>query len=150
LAQGEYISPERLENIYVIHPAILTLFVHGDSTQTVLVAIAGVDPEPFAAWASNAIGRPISVSEIESIYKDSEIIKALIKDLARIADRKKLQGFEKIKGIHLATEPFTVENDLLTPTLKLKRADAAKAFRKQINELYKTIDEQNGKFQAKL
>ena len=32
-----------------------------------------------------------------------------------------LQGFEKVRGIILEAEPFSVENNLLTPTLKLKR-----------------------------
>lgn len=73
-----------------------------------------------------------------------------MKDLDHIAERKKLQGFERIKGIMLATEPFTVENDLLTPTLKLKRSEAAKALRKEIDQLYKAINESSGKVKAKL
>jgi long-chain acyl-CoA synthetase len=140
LAQGEYVSPERLENLYAVHPAIATIFIHGDSEQTAVIAIAGADPEPFAAWATKTLRRPIPVSEIESIYKDATIKKTLLKDLERIAHKQKLQGFERIKGIHIATEPFTVENDLLTPTLKLKRADAAKAFRKEINLLYQEVN----------
>ena len=150
MAQGEYISPERLENVYIAHPGIATIFVHGDSTQTQLVAIAGVDPELFAAWASKVVRRPVAVSEIQTLYKDPAITKQLLKDLDHIAERKKLQGFEKIKAIHLATEPFTVENDLLTPTMKLKRADAAKAFRKEIDELYKRVNEKSRKVSAKL
>ena len=150
MAQGEYISPERLENLYIVHPGIATIFVHGDSTQTQLIAIIGVDPEPFAAWASKVVRRPIAVSEIQTVYQDPLIIKQMMKDLDRIAERKKLQGFEKIKGIHLATEPFTMENDLLTPTMKLKRADAAKAFRREIDELYKRVNAKSGKVSAKL
>ena len=150
MAQGEYISPERLENLYIAHPAIATILVHGDSTQTQLIAIVGVDPEPFAAWASKVVRRPIAVSEIETVYQNPAIIKQLLKDLDHIAERKKLQGFEKIKAIYLATEPFTVENDLLTPTLKLKRTEASKAFRKEIVELYKRVNEKIGKVQAKL
>jgi long-chain acyl-CoA synthetase len=150
LAQGEYISPERLENFYITHPGIGTLFIHGDSTETTLVAIIGVDPEPFAGWASKVLRRPITVSEIESVYKDPSILKALTKDLNRIAEERKLQGFERIKAIHLATEPFTVENELLTPTLKLKRADAAKAFRKEIDSLYQGIKEKNVQVKSKL
>jgi long-chain acyl-CoA synthetase len=150
LAQGEYISPERLENLYSQHPAIGTIFIHGDSTQTSLVALAGTDPEPFAAWASKVLRRPISPTEIDSVYDDPTIIKQLMKDLDHIAERKKLQGFEKIKGIILATEPFTVENDLLTPTLKLKRSEAVKAFRKEIDSLYKGVNESSGTFKAKL
>jgi len=61
-----------------------------------------------------------------------------------------LQGFEKLKAVYIATEPFTVENDLLTPTLKLKRSEAAKAFRNEIDELYKGITDEPGKFKAKL
>jgi long-chain acyl-CoA synthetase len=150
LAQGEYISPERLENLYIVHPAIATIFVHGDSTQTQLIAIIGVDPEPFAGWASKVVRRPIAISDIQTVYQDPAIIKQLLKELDHIAERKKLQGFEKIKGIYLATDPFTVENELLTPTMKLKRADAAKAFRREIDELYKRGNEKNGKVSAKL
>jgi len=139
LAQGEYISPERLENIYITHPAIGTIFVHGDSTQTSLVGIIGIDPEPYAVWASKVLGRPISPSDFESTFNDPQILKALQKDLDHIANRKKLQGFEKLKAITLAAEPFTVENELLTPTLKLKRAEAVKAFRKEIDAMYAKI-----------
>jgi long-chain acyl-CoA synthetase len=150
LAQGEYISPERLENLYNQHPAIGAIFIHGDSTQTCIVAIVGTDPEPFAAWASKVLRRPISPAEIESVYKNPTIVKQLMKDLDHIAERKKLQGFEKIKGILLATEPFTVENDLLTPTLKLKRSEAVKVFRKEIDLLYEEVNKSSGKVKAKL
>lgn len=140
MAQGEYISPERLENIYGALTGVGTIFIHGDSTQTNIIAIVGADPEPFAAYASKILHRPITASELESVYNDLALRKALLKDFDRLAQRKKLQGFEKIKGVHLATEPFTVENELLTPTLKLKRADAARAFRNEIDRLYEEIN----------
>jgi long-chain acyl-CoA synthetase len=57
-----------------------------------------------------------------------------------LAQKKKLQGFERIKGIYLASDPFTVENALLTPTMKLKRPEAAKAFRKEIDMLYEQVN----------
>jgi len=139
LAQGEYVSPERLENVYIGHPGIGTIFVHGDSTETALVAVIGPDPEPFAAWATKVLRRPISVAEISSVFEDPKIKKTMLKDLEKIAETRKLLGFERIKAIHIASDPFTVENELLTPTLKLKRSDAAKAFRQHIDEMYKVI-----------
>jgi len=146
LAQGEYISPERLEGLYAEHPAIATMFIHGDSTQTSLVAIIGTDPEPFCNWASKVLRRTIPLSEISSVYNDPAIRKQLLKDLDRTAQKKKLQGFERIKAVHIASDPFTVENELLTPTMKLKRSEAAKEFRKEIDLLY---EELNAKPQVK-
>lgn len=45
--------------------------------------------------------------------------------------------FERINNdLHISFEPFTMENELLTPTLKTKRNVAAKVYRKEIDALY--------------
>ena len=49
-------------------------------------------------------------------------------------------SFLQVAAIHLTPEPFAVENDLLTPTFKLKRPQAKKAFLKAIELMYKTLD----------
>lgn len=46
------------------------------------------------------------------------------------------KGFEIIKKVYLSKEALTVDNDLVTPTLKIKRHNAKKYFQKQINEMY--------------
>ena len=46
---------------------------------------------------------------------------AIYQDLLKLASDNKLNSLEKPKQITLLNDPFTVENDLLTPTLKLKR-----------------------------
>lgn len=45
----------------------------------------------------------------------------------------------QVKGIYLYTELFSVENGLLTPTMKAKRPELRNYFRSQIDELYSTI-----------
>jgi len=52
----------------------------------------------------------------------------------------KLQGFEQVAAVHLCSEPFSVENGLLTPTFKLKRPQAKEAFRSVIDGLYAGIN----------
>jgi long-chain acyl-CoA synthetase len=47
-----------------------------------------------------------------------------------------LTSLEKIKKVILTSTPFTVENDLITPTFKIKRAAAKKFFAPQIEKLY--------------
>ena len=46
-------------------------------------------------------------------------------------------GFEIPSAVHLTETQFSVDNDLLTPTFKLKRNEAKKFFKDQIKELYK-------------
>ncbi|MBA4141822.1 MAG: long-chain fatty acid--CoA ligase [Nitrosospira sp.] len=54
-----------------------------------------------------------------------------------------LRGFPKyarIRSVHLALEPWTVENGLLTPTMKLKRPEMEKCFADEITRLYNKHD----------
>ncbi|PWY86334.1 acetyl-CoA synthetase-like protein [Aspergillus sclerotioniger CBS 115572] len=140
LAQGEYISPERLEGVYMSEMGYFAQgYVHGDSVQTFLVAIFGVQPDTFAAFASKVLGRTIDATDIEgigSILDDTKIRKAVLKDLDRVAKKHKLAGYEKVKNCALMIDPFTIENNLLTPTLKLKRPPTTKKYRQLLDELY--------------
>ena len=47
LSQGEYVSPEKVENIYVEFPYFGEVFVHGDSLSDYCVGIFVIDPVPF-------------------------------------------------------------------------------------------------------
>jgi long-chain acyl-CoA synthetase len=62
--------------------------------------------------------------------------KAILIDVNRLAAENKLSGLEKIKKIHLIVDPFTIENDILTPKMSLKRHIARKVFEQQIKALY--------------
>ena len=51
LAQGEYIAPEKLENVYVKSPYLAQIFVHGDSLKTFIVSIITLDEAICKQWA---------------------------------------------------------------------------------------------------
>ena len=120
LAQGEYISPERLEGVYLSELGYFAQgYIHGDSLQTYLVAIFGVQPDTFAPFASKVLGRSIDPTDIEaikSVVNDDKLRKAVLRDLERVAKKHKLAGYERIKNCSLMVDPFTIENNLLTPT----------------------------------
>jgi hypothetical protein len=42
----------------------------------------------------------------------------------------------QVACLHLAPEPFTVENNMLTPTFKLKRPQAKAAYQQQLDDMY--------------
>ena len=140
LAQGEYIAPERIEGVYLSALNYLAqAYVHGDSVQTFLVAIFGVQPDLFAPFASKILGKPIAGTDMDAIRaacKEEKVKQAVLKDLDRVGRRKKFAGYERVRNCVLELEPFSIENELLTPTLKLKRPAAVKRYRAVLDGLY--------------
>lgn len=154
LAQGEYVSPERIEGVYLSACNYLAQgFVHGDSLQTSLIAIFGVQPDIFAPRASKILGKEISPTDIQAIKeacKEEKVKADIMKDLDRVGRKNKFTGYERVKNIHLAVEPFTIDNETLTPTLKLKRPVAAKMYRSLLDQLYAEVNEAENRPKAKL
>ncbi|KAM6951295.1 long-chain-fatty-acid--CoA ligase 5 [Aplochiton taeniatus] len=135
LAQGEYIAPEKIENVYIRSEPVAQLFVHGDSLQASLIAIVVPDPEVLPGFARK-LG---AEGSIEELCKKQEIKKAILTDLIRLGKEAGLKSFEQVKDLHLHPEQFTIENGLLTPTLKAKRAELRTLFQPQIDNLYANI-----------
>ncbi|KAG9347009.1 hypothetical protein JZ751_005936 [Albula glossodonta] len=135
LAQGEYIAPEKIENIYIRSDPVAQAFVHGDSLQACLVAIIVPDPDFLPAWAKK---RGLEGS-YEELCKNQDLKKAILEDILKLGKDAGLKSFEQVKGITLHNEMFSVQNGLLTPTLKAKRAELRNYFREQIDELYSKI-----------
>ena len=140
LSQGEYIAAEYLESVYVQNDLIKQIFVYGDSLQDYLVAVIVPDPEEFEKWA-------ISVELEEMPYEkgvQSEKFKEAI--FGAIEAQKKessLNGFEVVKRFHITTEEFTITDNLLTPTFKVKRENALKKYIDEIKEMYDGAKLQN-------
>ncbi|MBN3297188.1 ACSL5 ligase, partial [Amia calva] len=135
LAQGEYIAPEKIENIYVRSGPVAQVFVHGDSLQSSLIGIVVPDPEVLPDFAAK-LGIK---GTYEELCKKQEIKKAILSDMVKLGKEAGLKSFEQVKDLYLHPDQFTIENGLLTPTLKAKRAELNKFFKDQINSLYTSI-----------
>ncbi|MEY6333235.1 hypothetical protein WJF42_23505, partial [Salmonella enterica subsp. enterica serovar Corvallis] len=137
LAQGEYIAPEKIENIYTRSDAVVQAFVHGDSLQACLVAVVVPDPDFLCSWAKRTLGLQGSYEEL---CGKAEVKAAILEDMLRLGKEGGLKSFEQVKAIHVHTEMFSIENCLLTPTMKAKRNEMRQYFRSQIDELYAGIN----------
>ncbi len=104
---GDNISPSKVENILCLNENIKQSFVYGDK-KNYLVAL---------------------------IVSEKEITKEKIK-LAIENTNKSLTLIEKIKKFVIINEEFSVENGMLTPTLKLKRKEIIKNYKQQLENLY--------------
>ncbi|KAJ4945828.1 hypothetical protein JOQ06_023506 [Pogonophryne albipinna] len=136
LAQGEYIAPEKIENVYMRSDAVAQVFVHGDSLQACLVAVVVPDPDFLSGWTKRTLGLEGSFQEL---CGRAEVKAAIFEDMMRLGKEGGLKSFEQVKSIYVHTELFSIENGLLTPTLKAKRNEQRQYFRSQIDDLYSGI-----------
>ncbi|KAM5569341.1 long chain acyl-CoA synthetase 6, peroxisomal-like [Rosa sericea] len=136
LAQGEYIAPEKIENVYAKCKFVAQCFVHGDSLNSALVAIVSVDPDVLKAWADS---EGIKYEDLGQLCNDPRARAAVLADLDAIGREAQLRGFEFVKAVTLTVEPFTLENGLLTPTFKIKRPQAKEYFAKAISNMYSEL-----------
>ncbi len=104
---GDNISPSKIENLLCLNEKIKQSFVYGDK-KTYLVALV--------------------VSESEENKKEIEFY---LENL-----NKSLSLVEKIKKFKLIKEEFTIENGMLTPTLKLKRKKILEKYKENLEKLY--------------
>ena len=104
---GDNISPSKIENILCLNENIKQSFVYGDK-KNYLVALIVCEKEI-----------------------NKEKIKLIIENL-----NKNLNIIEKIKKFILIHEEFTIDNGMLTPTLKLKRKEIIKNYKQQLENLY--------------
>ena len=108
-AGGDNISPAKIENMLTNEPEIDQCMVYGDK-KNYLVALIVPNKE---------------------FFKEKEKINIIIENL-----NKKLTLVEKIKKIQLIDENFSIENGLLTPTMKVKRKKVTAKYKKELEKLY--------------
>ncbi|KAK3555889.1 hypothetical protein QTP86_029801, partial [Hemibagrus guttatus] len=119
LAQGEYISPEKIENIYIRSEPVSQLYVHGDSLQSCLVGIVVPDPEVMPSWAQKrGIG-----GCYDDLCKNVELKKAILDDLVSLGKAGGLHSFEQMPTIKLQSsdgEMFEVDVEIAKQSVTIK------------------------------
>lgn len=73
---------------------------------------------------------------MNEVLKSEALEKAVIADFNKLATENKFNSLEKIKHIYLTQELFSIENEILTPTMKIKRNVAKQVYQKELAELY--------------
>ena len=116
--KGDNVAPQRVEGMLTLQPEILQAMVYGDRRPH-LVALLVPDPEETSRYKNDPDG----------------MHKALSKAVDRVnAD---LSVIEKVRRFILADEPFSVENEMLTPSMKIRRHVIGKAYGEKLDSLFK-------------
>lgn len=134
LAQGEYVAAEKLELVYKEAPTISQVWVYGNSYESTLVAVVIPDSHEIKGWArENGLG-----SDLVEIVKSEKARKYVLDDLNKTGKAARVKGFERIAAVWLDAEEWSVDNDMMTPSFKLKRPQLQKHYQKEIDQMYKS------------
>ncbi|KRY16650.1 Long-chain-fatty-acid--CoA ligase 5 [Trichinella patagoniensis] len=136
LAQGEYIAPEKVENVYLKSKFVSQIFVHGDSLKSCLVGIV----VPNIPLLEKHVSETLNLRQKpEELLKNAAVKRIILDDMLNEGKLANLCSFEQVKDIYLHGDAFSVENNLLTPTYKARRTEICKQFQERIAEMYKHL-----------
>lgn len=129
-AGGKNVSPAALEDPLRSHPLISQIVVIGDQKPFV-AALITLDQDMLPSWLSSHGLPPM---DVQAAAQDEHVLASLEKAIERT--NKKVSRAESIRKFTVLPVDFTVENGLLTPSLKVKRARVTERFSDAIDQLY--------------
>ncbi len=129
--KGDNVSPQRVEGMLTLQPEILQAMVHGDKRPNI-VGIIVPDPEWVGEWA-RAAGLPTDLKLLQEHDKFRSAMRAAIDRV-----NGELSVIEKVRKFDFADEPFSIENEQMTPSLKIRRHVLNQVYADKIGAMYKS------------
>lgn len=129
-SNGKYIAPQQIEGKIGKDSFIEQLAVIADMRNYVSALIV----PNFEALTAYAKGINLKYKNYNDLIKKHQIIEMFEKRLQRL--QRELPSYEQIKKFTLLVNPFSIDREELTPTLKLKRKNIYKNYRKEIEAMY--------------
>ncbi len=111
---GDNVSPQRIEGLLTLQPEIAQAMAYGDRRPH-LVALLVPDADEAAAWAA-ARGLPTALGQL---IENRDFRAHISQAVDRV--NQVLAQHERIRRMLLTADPFTVDNGMSTPTLKIRR-----------------------------
>ena len=128
-AGGDNISPSRIEAKLDIEPEIAQSMLYGDF-KNYLVAIIVPNKELALEWAKeNNVD-----SNLSNIIKDNSFIKKIREVVDKV--NKNLSAIEQIRKFILIDHEFTIENNMMTPSMKVRRFKVKDMYKEKLENLY--------------
>jgi long-chain acyl-CoA synthetase len=128
--KGDNVSPQRVEGMLTLQPEIAQAMVVGDRRPW-LVGLVVPDAEWALAWA-RAQDEKFDMAALQDLPAFRSAIRAAIDRV-----NSELSVTEKVRQFAFADEPFTIENEEMTPSLKIRRHKLKERYGARLDALYK-------------
>ncbi len=129
MSNGEKVPPNDME-LAILHDSLFDqVMVYGEG-RPFLVALAVLNHDAWLQFANETGVRP----DMPEALTDSRVNGKILKRIA--LNLREFPGYAKVNRVFLIEEAWSIDNGLLTPTLKIKRAKVVEKFSAQIDAMY--------------
>ncbi|MEM1132417.1 MAG: long-chain fatty acid--CoA ligase [Pseudomonadota bacterium] len=129
--KGDNVSPQKVEGMLTLQPEILQAMVSGDKRPYV-VGLVVPDPEWALEWARNE-GKKYDFAELQDCPAFKTAVRGAVDRV-----NKDLSVIEKVRRFVFADEPFAIENEEMTPSMKIRRHVIRQRYQERIDGMYKS------------
>lgn len=130
LSNGEKVPPADMEMAITLDPLIDQVMVIGEG-KPYLAALLVLNPDVWSGMAKEQGVQPDDAASLRQQKIHSALLQVVSSRL------KEFPGYAQIRKVYATLEPWTVENGMLTPTLKLKRGSLMEKYAAEIAALYR-------------
>ncbi|KAH3758930.1 Long chain acyl-CoA synthetase 7, peroxisomal [Pelomyxa schiedti] len=148
LSQGEFISAENVECKYLLSRYVAQILVYGDASRSCLVALVSPNEPVLAAEYPHLRVEPPTTTPADSSTPppmidysriDAAVEQAVLEDLKQVHAAAGMTPLQRVHAVRIVP-PFSVENGMLTPTQKAVRTNIKKAYLKEIEAMYGSLE----------
>jgi long-chain acyl-CoA synthetase len=127
--KGDNVAPQKIEGMLTLQPEIIQAMVIGDKRPH-LVGLVVPDPEWLTDWAIANDVKP----DFKELCDNPAVQRAVVEAVDRV--NKGVSVTEKVRRVILTDQPFTIENEQLTPSLKIRRHKIKEVYGERLDALY--------------
>ncbi len=127
--KGDNIAPQKIEGMLTLQPEIIQAMVIGDRRPN-LVGLVVPDPEWLTDWAIANDVKP----DFKELCDNPAVQRAVVAAVDRV--NKGVSVAEKVRRVILTDQAFTIENEQLTPSLKIRRHKIKEVYGARLDALY--------------
>ncbi len=127
--KGDNVAPQKIEGMLTLQPEIIQAMVVGDKRPH-LVGLVVPDPEWLAEWAIANGEKP----DFSDLCGNPAVQRAVMAAVDRV--NKEVSVTEKVRRVILTCEAFTIENEQLTPSMKIRRHKIRDVYGARLDALY--------------
>ncbi len=127
--KGDNVAPARVEGLLTLEPEIGQAMIYGDRRPH-MVGLLVPDMDWAGKWAADN-GKP---ADLAALAADPAFHAALDAAVSRVNQR--LSAIEKVRRFAIATAPFGIDNEQMTPTMKIRRHVIVRKYKDVLDALY--------------